>query len=121
MVLVDSSVWIDYFNGKSICLLLDGVFEGGPDGQVRFRPAQALTAEALAAIATQNRRRVLRWFARSGLLEAVDAQDLLTWDHGGFSLDAVVRIDRHDRAGVLGTPGAVPDRPTQPKTACPVS
>ena len=59
--------------------MLDGVFAGGPAGQVQFRPAQALTPEVLAAIAAQVRQRVLRWFARSGLLEAADAQDMLTW------------------------------------------
>jgi hypothetical protein len=48
------------------CCVIDGVFEGGPDGQVQFRPAQALTPKALAAVAAQVRRRVLRWFARSG-------------------------------------------------------
>jgi len=82
------------------CCVLDGVFAGGPDGQVQFRPAQPLTAEVLAAIATQVRRRVLRWFARSGLLEAADAQDMLTWEHAGFSLDAAVRMAGDERAGL---------------------
>lgn len=82
------------------CCVIDGVFEGGADGQVQFRPAQALTPEALAAIAAQVRQRVLRWFARSGLLEAADAQDMLGWEHGGFSLDAAVRIAGDDRAGL---------------------
>ena len=81
------------------CSVLDGVFAGGPAGQVQFRPAQVLTPEVLAAIAAQVRQRVLRWFARSGLLEAADAQDMLTWEHGGFSLDAAVRIAGDDRAG----------------------
>ena len=46
------------------------------------------------------RRRVLRWFARNGGLAAADAQDMLTWEHGGFSLDAAVRIAGDDRAGL---------------------
>jgi len=46
------------------------------------------------------RRRVLRWFARSGLLNADDARDMLAWDNGGFSLDASVRIGENDRAGL---------------------
>jgi len=46
------------------------------------------------------RRRVLRWFARSGLLDAADARDMLGWDNGGFSLDASVRITGEDRAGL---------------------
>jgi hypothetical protein len=76
--------------------------EGGPrpDAQFQFRPAQDLTPEALAAVAAQVRRRVLRWFARSGLLEAAVARDMLGWEHGGFSLDAAVRIAGDDRAGL---------------------
>ena len=75
------------------CCVIDGVFEGGADGQVQFRPAQALTPEALAAIAAQVRQRVLRWFARSGLIEPNDPRDLLGWDKGGVSLDASARPD----------------------------
>jgi hypothetical protein len=33
---------------------------------------------------------VLRWFARSGLLDANDACAMLGWDNGGFPLDAAV-------------------------------
>jgi hypothetical protein len=84
----------------SHCCVIDGVLEGGPDGQVQFRPAQDLTPEALAAVAAQVRRRVLRWFARSGGLPAADARDMLGWEHGGFSLDAAVRIAGDDRAGL---------------------
>lgn len=82
------------------CCVLDGVFDGSPAGQVQFRPAHALAPEALAAIATQVRQRVLRWFARSGLLEPADAHDMLGWEHGGFSLDAAVRVTDDDRAGL---------------------
>jgi hypothetical protein len=39
--------------------------------------------------------------ARHGLLDAHEAEDLLGWDHGGgFSLDAGVRIEATDRAGL---------------------
>jgi hypothetical protein len=41
---------------------------------------------------------VLRWFARSGLLDGDDARDMLGWDNGGFSLEASARIAGHDRA-----------------------
>jgi hypothetical protein len=54
----------------------------------------------MAAITEQVRRRVLRWFARSGLLEPEEARDMLGWAHGGFSLDAAVRIAGPDRAGL---------------------
>jgi hypothetical protein len=39
-----------------------------------------------------------RWLALSGLLEVADGQDMLSWEHGGFYLDAAVRIDGDDRA-----------------------
>ena len=56
------------------CCVIDGVFEPLDEAAdvpeaVRFRPAAALTPDALAAIAEQVRVRVLRWFARSGLIE----------------------------------------------------
>jgi hypothetical protein len=44
----------------------------------RALSAVALTPEVLAAIAAQVRQRVLRWFARSGLLEAADAPAQMT-------------------------------------------
>ena len=54
----------------------------------------------VAAITEQVRRRVLRWFARSGLLEPAETRDMRGWAHGGFSLDAAVRIAGPDRAGL---------------------
>lgn len=82
------------------CCVIDGVFEGSRDGQVQFRPADPLTPQALAAIAAQVRGRVLRSFARNGLLEAADALDMLGWEYGGFYLDAAVRIAGDDSAGL---------------------
>jgi hypothetical protein len=53
------------------------------------------------AVHQQVRRRVLRWFARAGHLEAADARDMASWDHGGgISLDASVRIEGPDRSGL---------------------
>lgn len=47
------------------------------------------------------RRRVLRWFARTSHLDAADARDTASWDHGGgFSLDASIRVEGPDRAGL---------------------
>ena len=67
---------------------------------VRFRPAAALTPDALAAIAEQVRVRVLRWFARSGLIEPDDVREMLAWETSGFSLDASVHVAAQDRAGL---------------------
>jgi hypothetical protein len=82
------------------CCILDGVFEPPATGGVQFRQAAALTPDAVAAITEQVRRRVLRWFAHRRLLDPDDARDRLTWEHGGFSLDASVCIASHDRAGL---------------------
>ena len=44
---------------------------------------------------------MLRWFARAGHLDPADARDMAGWHHGGgFSLDAAVRIEGTDRAGL---------------------
>ena len=44
---------------------------------------------------------MLRWFVRRGTLDATDALDMAAWEHGGgFSLDASVRIEAPDRAGL---------------------
>jgi hypothetical protein len=81
--------------------VIDGVFVEGEDGQVQFPEAPALTPEDLAAVQQQVRARVLRWFARAGHLDPADARDMAGWHYGGgFSLDASVRIEGHDRAGL---------------------
>jgi hypothetical protein len=67
---------------------------------VRFRPAAELTPEAVAVIAEQVRVRVLRWFARSGLIEPEDVREMLAWENSGFSLDAAVRVGARDRGGL---------------------
>ena len=41
---------------------------------------------------------MLRWFARSGLIEPQDVREMLAWENSGFSLDAAVRVGAHDRA-----------------------
>jgi len=52
-------------------------------------------------VQTQVRRRILRAFARRGLLEKEDRKEMEQWEHGGgFSLDASVRIEAHDRQGL---------------------
>ena len=81
--------------------MIDGVFVAGADGQVDFAETAALTPDDLAAVQQQVRARVLRWFARADHLDAADARDMARWDHGGgFSLDASVRIEGPDRAGL---------------------
>lgn len=65
---------------------MDDLHGASPRQTVRFRPAAELTPEAVAAIAEQVRIRVLRWFARSGLIERDDVREMLAWENSGFSL-----------------------------------
>ncbi len=46
------------------------------------------------------RRRILRAFVGRGLLERFEAQEMLAYKHSGFSVDAGVCIEAHDRAGL---------------------
>ena len=46
------------------------------------------------------RRRILRAFVVRGLLESSDAKDMLGYAHSGFSVDAGVCIEAHDRAAL---------------------
>jgi hypothetical protein len=82
--------------------VIDGVFEPGSEGgeAVRFREA-ALTAEDIQWGQARVRQRVLRWFAARGYLDKDDVKEMAAWSSGGgFSLDAAVRIEGHDRAGL---------------------
>jgi hypothetical protein len=91
--------------------VVDGLFERagidpeqGPETQnegLQFHEATALSPQLLERLQHTARKRVLRHFRRHGLLEPHEAEDMLGWDHGGgFSLDASVRIESHDRAGL---------------------
>jgi len=58
----------------------------GAAGEGR-RGCRAEARGSLAAVHRQVRARVLRWFARAGHLDAADARDKASWDHGrGFWL-----------------------------------
>jgi hypothetical protein len=90
------------------CCVIDGVFEpaaatGDTDAApgVVFHAAAGLDAQAIAAVQAQVRRRVLRIFVRRALIEQCDAEEMAGWEHGGgFSVDAAVRIEGNDRAGL---------------------
>jgi len=72
-----------------------------PESRLRFHEATALTRELPERLQHTARKRVLRHFARHGLLEPYEAEDVLGWDHGdGFSLDATVRTEATDREGL---------------------
>ena len=94
-----------------ICVV-DGVFvavAGGTDADadlpsspssVIFHPASAIDETVVAQVQATLRRRILRAFVGRGLLEKVDAKDMLAYQHSGFSVDAGVCIQAHDRAGL---------------------
>ena len=82
-------------------LALDGVISGDVERGVRFHEATELEARDAEALARTVQLRVLRWFARRGLLDPSTAADMRTWRAtGGFSVDASVRIEGEDRAGL---------------------
>jgi len=79
--------------------ITDGVFakdEDRPD-EARFFEATELTDEDVADLEETIRRRVLRYLVRHGQLDRAAADDMLTWEHSGFSLDATTRIEAWDR------------------------
>ena len=91
--------------------VVDGLFErleadpgqdpANSEAHLRFHEATALTSQLLQSLQHTVRTRVLRHVRRHGLLEPNEADDMLSWDHGGgFSLDASVRIEATDRAGL---------------------
>jgi len=80
----------------------DGVFvpaavHAGCDAPPTFLPARPVIAADLAALTERVRRRVIRWFRLTRLLDAAAAADMLAWENSGFSVDASVQITLLDR------------------------
>ena len=67
---------------------------------VIFHPATAIDETVVAQAQATLRRRILRAFVGRGLLESFEAQEMLGYQHNGFSVDAGVCIPAHDRAGL---------------------
>jgi hypothetical protein len=82
------------------CAVIDGVFAPDAEGRVQFYEASGLGAAEQARVEAKVRTRVLRWMARQGLLEPEEAKAMQAWEHGGFSVDARVRVEASDRAGL---------------------
>ena len=94
-----------------VCVV-DGVFEveaGGTNADtdlpslpasVNFHPATGIGEPAVAQVQATLRRRILRAFVGRGLLESFEAKDMLAYQHSGFSVDAGVCIEAHDRAAL---------------------
>ena len=81
-----------------VCVV-DGVFEATESGVI-FHSASGIDAHAVAQVEATLRRRILRACVGRGLLERSDAKDMLAYQHSGFSVDAGVCIEGHDRAGL---------------------
>ena len=65
-----------------------------------FHPASGIDADAAAQAQATLRRRILRAFVGRGLLQKCDAKEMLAYQNSGFSVDAGVCIEAHDRAGL---------------------
>ncbi len=75
----------------------DGVFMPAAGGAgccatPAFLPARPINQADLAALTERVRRRVIRWFRLTRLLDTAAAADMLTWENSGCSVDASVRI-----------------------------
>jgi hypothetical protein len=94
-----------------VCVV-DGVFEevageGSADAPMQasapgvvFHPASGIDAATVAQVQTTLQKRILRAFVARGLLESSDAKDMQGYKHSGFSVDAGVCIEAHDRAAL---------------------
>ena len=92
-------------SGPLIQAMVDGVFEA-VQGEVEadataprviFHPASGIDEAAVVQVQADLRRRILRVFVGRGLIERVDAKEMLAYKHSGFSMDAGVCIEAHDR------------------------
>jgi hypothetical protein len=82
-------------------VVLDGVFSGTDQGGVEFHEASELETRHWQDLQRTVQKRVLRYFRRHDLLDESTTADMLTWQGtGGFSIDASVRIEGHDRHGL---------------------
>ncbi len=77
----------------------DADVQAPPPGIV-FHTASAIDATAVAQVQATLRKRILRAFVARGLLQKSDAKDMLAYQHSGFSVDAGVCIEAHDRAAL---------------------
>jgi hypothetical protein len=77
-------------------VLSDGVFSL-EDGVLRFVPAPEPTAGELADLSRELRRRILRRMLKLKAIPQETGRELLARPHGGFSLDAQVRVEADGR------------------------
>ena len=59
--------------------MIDGVFEPDPEQGVRFIATEAIDADAVRAVQTQVRHRILRTFVRRGRIDAQTRKEMEAW------------------------------------------
>jgi hypothetical protein len=74
----------------------DGTFTT-QDGRLSFRPAPPPSAEQIEQLTQALRRRILKTLFKIGAIPEETARELLSREHGGFSLDAGVRVEAEER------------------------
>ena len=70
-----------------------------PPGVI-FHPACQIDDTAVAQVQASLRKRILLAFVGWGLLESFEAKEMLGYQHSGFSVDACVCFEAHDRAAL---------------------
>jgi len=104
------------------CLIIEDVFAADTSGTATFHESRAPDQKLLDEVHAKVRRRLLRALTRRGVLEPEDAETMASWEHGGgFSLDASVRIEGADGAGLellLAAQAARLALLLRPKTNC---
>jgi hypothetical protein len=78
----------------------DGAFETNGNGRLRFVECAPPSPEGLSELTEAIRRRWVGRLRRRGLVSEEAARTLLGQAHSGFSLNAGVRIEAEDRAGL---------------------
>ncbi len=83
------------------CIVTDGVFSEGPDGEALFHEATLLEGADIEMVGEKTRQRVLKWLARHEYLDPEAAEMMRGWPHsGGFSVNGSVRLPDWDRSGL---------------------
>ena len=73
--------------------------KASPPGII-FHPASGIDEAGLVQVQADLRRRILLAFVVRGLIESCDAKEMLAYKHSGFSVNAGVCIEAHDRAAL---------------------
>jgi len=79
--------------------LSDGCFSFD-GGELKFHPAPSPSVVDLAGLIAVLRKRIFRRMLRLGAVPYSSIQEMMSWPHSGFALDAGTRIGEGDRAAL---------------------